>query len=606
MNVDRNKNAAPVAIWLAALGAVACALLVSLRSAENLAPTWDEGDAFYRAERVQEWLIALARGSSRERDWASLAPEGSQRRELRKYFASLESRRELFSSSALEIGFQHAIYREGHPAGCSFAIALGSLAARALGIDAFFSEKTALRFGGIFLFSLALGGVFLRTSFSFGALAGAAAVVGVVSCPHAFGHSLIAGSDSLLISSWLLAWALFPSARRSFGAAVLWGIALGVSFSAKFSGLLAAAPFLLIAFWELVSRGIARGELSRLAARLALGFAVGVAVFALVDPPLWRAPIQGLKTFWTLNTRRVGFNIPAYFFGEFYSLDRPEPPWNGFFWIAATTPVFLLISALAFLASQLKGWRRRGAGALNDRDDRSRLVATALLLGMTLPFVRAFPGAPPHDGVRLIVASAAFWGLLGGLGAAWIARRLFPEKRAFRFAVVALLLTPGLLDVTRRAPLYLSFYGAAVGGVVGADKLGLETTYYWDSLDADVVSRLRDFSERARVSGAPDGILFSAFSSQTLDFYRRWNTFGAAPLATISSPAAFQDLSRFGFYALQARPSAMTRFDAWVVKNAPLLFTKQIADPLPNPFSKPGAKVVVLEVYDLGGTTELK
>jgi len=594
---------------------LALAVLVTLAAlafasgrAERTPLVWDEGDAFVRAERVSEWLFAFWRGPTKLTDALQddRAPQGSQRHELRRYFSTLSSRRALFTPETLEVGFQHAIYREGHPSGYTLTIAMGSALAERLGIDALFSEKVALRFGMLLFFSLALGAVFWRTSMTFGRLAAFAAVVGIASCPRVFCHALIAGGDSLLISSWLLAWALFPTAQRVLWGAALWGAALALSFSAKFSGFLAPCPFFIVVFAELIFQRRARVHATARIGRLAFGLAIGLAIFFFVNPTLWNAPLHSLKTFWVLNTQRAGFNIPTYFFGEFYSLDHPLPWWNGIFWCIATVPSVLAACAVAMGVATAFPKRNEDSPRRAARDERGTLLWTAIAMALTLPTIRAMPGTPVHDGARLLIASTAFWGLLGGLGAAHVARALtqLNSRRcafALRVALACALLAPGVADLILCAPQYLSFYSAAVGGLTGAVKRKLEPTYYWDSFDEAVATRLSNLSERARETGRPDGILFNAFSSQTLEYYRRWNVCGDARLATISNPTTLRELPDFGFYVLQRRPSAVSTLDAYVAKNAKLLFTKTTRDPLPNVVDCDRENITLLEVYDISG-----
>lgn len=576
-------------------------LLFLLWSAERLPLTWDEGDAFTRAERVAEWFNALRLGPEylRTTDFVTKAPEG-QRRELRRYFATLASRRALFAPDALEVGFQHAIYREGHPSGYTLTIASGNALARAFGVAAFFSEKTALRFGGILLFTIAVFAVYWRTADVFGRLLGVAAALGALSCPRVFCHALIAGGDSLLISSWMLAWAFFPAAKRSCWGAVLWGWSLGISFSAKFSGFLIVAPFFVVFCLEQLFFRSKRPEAFRVLLRLALGVAAGLTFFMAVNPTLWHDPIRGLLTFWTLNTQRDGFNIPIWFFGRLCSMTRPLPWWNGFFWVVATVPSVLTFMALGTLAVFAKN---RSAAAKDD-GKRASLVLTALAMGLTLPVTRAFPGLPTHDGARLLVASVVFWGILGGLGAGlaarWFSERFRKGKTLVGVVTLSLLLAPGIVDMLLIAPQYLSFYSAFVGGLGGAAKAGLEPTYYWDSFDSGVAEELRVLAARARDDGRPSGILFSSFSSQTLEYYRRWNILPFPEVATISNPAAQRDLTPYGFYVLQRRPGILTAFDFVVIKNAEPTLTKSVRDPLPNPFCFGRRDTIVLEVYEMG------
>ena len=639
------------------LAAAALALLAAfLRAAESLPLTWDEGDAFNRAERVAEWTDALllpgrvnnpdvaAAENPTLADPTLVEPadlgDSVQRRELRRYFATLPDRGSLFRPDVLAVGFPHAIHREGHPAGYSELIAFGAWLAQRLRLDKLgFSPKVGLRFGQTLLFLLALVALWRAVTRSFGPLAGACALVGVVSCPRVFCHALIAGGDSLMISSWLLAFAAWTASRRSIPGAIALGLAAGASFSAKYSGLAIFAPIGLTAaadavviFLRVLRRRVPVTAAIRSLFGVALRFVVVCLAaglfFLLLNPTLWHDFPRSLLVFWRLNTTRDGLNIPTYFFGEYYSLDRALPWWNGLFWILATTPTPLLVLALGAVGRGILTARRDAAPVAVDADvdsapaasatflaplgDRTSLVLFAAIAGLTLPLVRAIPGLPVHDAARLMIASMSFWGVLGGLGSAFAAAAL-GAFIAVRFArplarprvasvgavvVAAALLAPGVVDVFRAGPSYLSFYSAAVGGVRGAASLKLEPTYYWDGLDGVVVGRLRELVREAQEEGRPDGILFSAYSSQNLDFLRRWDLFGTQTLGTVSNPAVASDISGYGFYVMQMRPSAREGFDYLVEANAPRLLTKRVGDPIPIPWTSGDAPDAIV-VYQL-------
>ncbi|MGN0930183.1 MAG: hypothetical protein ACI4NP_00510 [Thermoguttaceae bacterium] len=564
----------------------ALVFLGTLHLASTAPLTWDEGDAFNRAVRVEEWFRALVVGPERTRRDDPREVDG-ERRELRLYFSTMPSRVALFSPETLEIGFQHLIYREGHPSGASLAIAFGDFATRALPWS--ISEKTRFRSGCVFLFSAALTVVFWRVRRDYGTAIALAGTACVLFSPRVLGHAIIAGGDSLLISSWLAAWALFDSARGAGTRAILWGAAVAVSFCAKSSGFLLVLPFALVAVAGLATRRLAGRE----AARLVFGLVVALALFLLANPPGWRDPFAAASTFWRLNTERAEFNIPIYFFGELYSPTRPLPFWNGFFWLIAATPA--LLSVLAILAI----FSRRGASAPLTG------TPTAFLLAITIPLARILPGIPVHDGARLLIASVALWSLLGGLGAGrvalWAASRVSSERARRRRVVaatcLALCVAPSAADALGSRPQFLSFYSAFVGGVEGATRMGLEPTYYWDGFDAQVASRLHELSAEARAQGRPDGILFGSFSTQTLDYYARWGVFGAARVATVSNPAATQNVEQYGFYVLQRRPSGYVPFDLTLLKEGKLLLRKNARNPMPLPFAERG-KTPILDVYE--------
>lgn len=593
-----------------AVGVVALAAL--LASSEATPLTWDEGDAFNRAACVAGWTGAVV-------DAAAEKFSINNNDKIAENAAAKPGLRELFSDAALAAGWPCAIYREGHPGGYPAAIAAGKgVATRIL---PFLSEKTKMRFGSIALFALALTAVFWRTSALFGRVFGVAAVVGIATIPRVFGHAQLAGGDSLLISSWLIAWSVFDPFWRKKRSAICWGIAVGVSFCAKFSGFAVAVPFLFVNICAAISVLVAknRAEARRIGGRTALGFAVAAAVFFAMNPPLWSRPFSGFETFVALNVRRDGFEIPILFLGKLYSPSRPLPFWNGFFWLGTTIPTPLLaFAAVGVAATIFAGARRFGTifDAIFRKNGENRDVSlsetetvakfaqsarfwaatTALALGLTLPIVRAFPGTPPHDGARMLIASFPFWGILAAIGAKIAFERFAGSGKTARTVAASAILAAfgvGVGDLLFSAPQYLSFYNAAIGGVAGATRRGMEPTYYWDAFDAETVAVLNAKIDAARDAGRPSGVLFGAFSTQTLDYYRRWGTLKTNEVATISASDAFLLREKYGFYVLQRRPSGLTALDLTLMKTARPLARKFVA----NPYCR-DKKVVALEIYD--------
>lgn len=740
--------------WEAALVGVV-ALAATLAATERTPLTWDEGDAFVRAERVAAWTRAVVvgpqkltekldasdvkpekstqilplnadvgekggRGEEGERRERPERPErprfGEVERAALEYFSRFDGRRALFSERAIEAGWPHVVYREGHPAGYSIAIAAGR--AFALRFLPFLSEKAAFRLGPIFLFALALAAVFYRVARNWGRFAAILAVVGIATIPRVFGHAQLAGGDSLLISSWLLAWAFFDAALASKRGAVVLGAAVGVSFCAKFSGFAVVAPLTAgtvaalwsrrrgrtqvwektrkIGAWEEMDKresgsdasGTRRDGVGATTGRLALAAAVATAVFFATNPPLWARPFAGFETFVSLNLRRDGFDIPIYFLGQIYSPSRPLPCWNGFFWLATTVPAALLaFAAFGTVAAAFPKSRKNRAvgenskvgtrgevGANSEKGENgatagrtqtaqatqaARLAQTAqtendragtveanardggegperfaaglaLAFAATLPIVRFLPGIPTHDGARLLIASFPFIAILAAFGATVFVERCGETgktgelgkisetgerigrkrrngarnkgKRTARRlaqAIVVAAFAVGGVDLLRSAPQYLSFYNAALGGVVGAQRRGMEATYYWDAFDGETVAWLNAKIAAARADGRPTGVLFGSFSSQTLDYYRRWGTLATPEIATISSPDAFANRERFGFYVVQRRPSGWTTLDLALFKTARPIYRKTLRNPFD--FRAENAvrrEAVLLEIYD--------
>jgi hypothetical protein len=99
------------------------------------------------------------------------------------------------------------------------------------------------------------------------------------------------------------------------------------------------------------------------------------------------------------------------------------------------------------------------------------------------------PGVPNYDGVRLFLPVFPFLALLAGVGVQngwrWVVRR--SRSRPWRplFLLVAFFLSQAGATVLIH-PYELSYYNALVGGLWGADRLGLETTYWHDPVNRAV------------------------------------------------------------------------------------------------------------------------
>lgn len=510
------------------LGSVLLAVLCAsalLVTSPGLPMVWDEGDAIVRAERIpQEW--------------------------------------------------QYTTRREGHPAFYGMVIAAGRWVSAG-----WLRPLDAARFGPMMLFGLAAGAMFWRICREYSAAAAVGAVAALMLLPRMFAHAHFALMDGPLTSCWVLAWAAFPtggrgaSARARWPGAILWGIALGMTFSCKATGWIAPLPFIA---WVALYR-------DRAAARaLAVGLPLAAATFFVLNPPLWHDPLHGWVEFFDLNlhrAERLGLNIPIQFLGESHDLGNPLPWYNTLLWTAITVPVGTLLLAAVGIIAVVCRCRADRAGIL--------LVANWLVLLI----VRALPMTPPHDGVRLFLPSFAFLAGLAGVGCAeilaaagipalsWLRGSRGDEPRGAlvflkrpRFAplvVVALILIYGgsASSLYWYAPQWLSYYNLLIGGLPGAKAVGMEPTYYWDGLDRSVLDWLHANTEPG------EKIRFGAISADNVELMRRprWRK--------LERGTQFDDSpGRFRWYVLQHRPGPWERqpVDPWLVKNARPAYRKTI------------------------------
>jgi hypothetical protein len=187
--------------------------------------------------------------------------------------------------------------------------------------------------------------------------------------------------------------------------------------------------------------------------------------------------------------------------------------------------------------------------------------ACALVLGnwALLLIVRALPGAPPHDGIRLLLPSFAFLAILAASGATGLRARI--RSRAAGWGAVALLLAGSASSVVWYFPQCLSYYNLVAGGVRGALEMGMEPAYWWDGLDREALTWLRANTREG------EKIAFSRISEANLRLLVGWGELprGAQP----SAPGEYR------WYVLQHRQSAMTQADHELLR-APPAFLRTI------------------------------
>jgi hypothetical protein len=521
------------------LVSVACAAAL-LATSPGLPMTWDEGSAIWRSGGIRRWAELVVAPDPGQQPLPPLSREG-----IAKYWP-------------------YTTQIEGHPALYGIVIAMG----RSIS-DGWLGPLDSARFGPILLFAVAAGAMFYRIARDDSILAALAAVAALMLLPRMFAHAHFASFDGPLVSCWILAWAAFAPARESWRGACLFGIALGMTFSAKATGWIAPLPFVA---WTLAYRDRAGAKGLALALPLALG------TFFLLNPPLWHQPVQGWITFFQMNLNRGGFNISTQFFGRMYNLDHPLPWYNTIVWTGITVPVGLLFLTIVGMAVALRRWRRDRAGTL--------LVANALVLLL----VRALPWAPPHDGVRLFLPAFAFLAALSGVGAAAVVafaeRRVVAGVRSRWVAVggVLLLYAASATSLVWYGPQWLSYYNLLIGGLPGATALGMEPTYYWDGLDRSVLDWLDRHTE------GDDKVHFAASSTENLHLMRAW---GTMPVEFRSSvPGTYR------WYVLQHRPSAWQPPDRWLIEHAEPAYRKVIRHGGVGPWRLDDVPLV--EVYSYG------
>jgi hypothetical protein len=239
------------------------------------------------------------------------------------------------------------------------------------------------------------------------------------------------------------------------------------------------------------------------------------------------------------------------------------------------------------------------------RDPSKRASGYWILLNLSaLLIIRALPGTPVHDGVRLFCPVFPFLAMIAGIGGATLwsgslcpagISRLgtFRQRTGIfrislsRISLVGIYLMC-LFNLFWYAPQWLSFYNPIVGGLSGAVRVGMEPTYYWDGLDNEVLDWLK--------KNTKDGekMMFSIHSRKTLQLYRL-----EIPFDVSTATTTYEELTsgEYRYYILQLRPSGMFERDVQIRERKKTVFTKTIRNGGWG-FWNLGS-VPIIEIYDV-------
>jgi len=454
---------------LCGLGVGLATLALMLATEPQMVIGWDEGYTLGREARLRDWFRALRDPPRFARNWKPpvlelVQPDGTRPPSPEE----LDTRQELlFGRGTLEWFWPFA--REephGHP---PFYALLG------LAGDLLVPSWRALpraRLGPIMLFSVTAGVIFGFFFSRSGVPAAALAAGSWALQPNLFGHGHYAAYDGVLASLWVLAVIVFahavipkvgsaPAGIR-WGSTVILGLITGCAAATKLTGWFVPLPFLV---WAVLYRN---GNGLKI---LVLAVFIGLIVLLALMPPWWQGPLSGIVRFFDSNLNRAkSIPIKMQFLGTTYNTPRESLPWyNTLLWTVLVTPIGLLfLGGVGFWAA-VRSWRTEPIGLL---------IAGHWAFLMIL---RALPGAPGHDGVRLFLPAFGLLALLGGFGVKSLVER---GARSVKPAV-ALALVEGAMSIALMMPMPLSYFSPLVGGLPGATALGMEPTYYWDALDPE-------------------------------------------------------------------------------------------------------------------------
>jgi hypothetical protein len=303
-----------------------------------------------------------------------------------------------------------------------------------------------------------------------GMIAGLAAAVALITMPRFFFHAHLTALDVPAATTILATVCPFwgtqqrTSLRTDCWLGLVWGIALGTKINAV------VVPIVL-GLWVLLFRR--RRYLFR---RLAVMGLIGTPLSLVAWPWLYHETLPRLDEyvrFVTIDHWKIG----QWYLGRIYM----PPPWH-FTLVLAVVVVPLTLMLLAVLGI---------AGTTIDK--RLRPLGGLLVLGALMPMVLLMTAQEVYDNERLFMPTFPFLATLAGLGFGWLVQglrramsRIGKPEWSPTLAVLSAvaLLAPHLMSAGTLYPHLLSYYSELIGGLPGATRLGLETTYWCETYAA--------------------------------------------------------------------------------------------------------------------------
>jgi 4-amino-4-deoxy-L-arabinose transferase-like glycosyltransferase len=314
-------------------------------------------------------------------------------------------------------------------------------------------------------FALLVALVSHTTAVRYGRAAGVVAGLSLLMMPRMFAHAHLGALDTFLCLFWtaalIAAERALLSGRPILGmllAGLVWGLAILTKIHAWL------LPPILLAYV------LACGVSVRRLLALAVWGVSGLVVFCAGWPWLWYDTADRLRAYFGTGVERAALLVQ--YFGQVYA-DRDVPWHYPWFYFAVTVPIGLHALGVFGL---VRGVRLRKVDAF------PLLLAGAIVTFLVLFSTRV----PVYDGERLFLVAFPLWSILigAGFGAAWAG-----QSRLWRLILGALVAAQayGLLALH---PFGLSYYNLLVGGLPGAERLGLELTYWGDAVDGVLLGTL--------------------------------------------------------------------------------------------------------------------
>ena len=311
--------------------------------------------------------------------------------------------------------------------------------------------------------------------------------------PRVFAHGHFAAYDIPIALVWFIVTWTFIKGTSSIKWSICVGLISGLALLTKENAVFLIIPLLL---WGQIYK---RKFYAR---NIYFILLLSPIVFIALWPRLWHDPFSNLIKFYLYHVRHNPVNV--FYLGKTYGA-QPAPWHYPFILLATTVPSATLLLSIygihAYIRKHLK-------------DKISGMVVINILF---LLILMSLPIAQKYDGIRLFMPVFPFLAVLAGVGFSELHKRVsIVKKYKFLPNMLYLLLLPALITLIRIHPYQTSYYNMFIGGIRGAHKRGMETTYWGDCLTIETLKFLNDNTPRnGRIVFYPIGSFVPGFYKET-------------------------------------------------------------------------------------------
>lgn len=417
-----------------------CALIAILLTLADVGVTWDE-----------PLYMKASRGYM---TWLGLLKQGLQQRDLREPFSDAAIARWWMQHPTLEL----------HPPLGKFLSSLTWAALRGV-----LGDISAHRVSNAALFSFLVALVFWMIASAYDTASGIFAALSLVLMPRMFFHAHLANIDTTVAITWFLAMYLFWrfTVTHNWHLVLLTGVAFGLAFGTKLNAIV--MPLVWGIWWLLFDRRW------RTLVKLFVTGAIGAVVFIAMWPWLYHDTLSRLLYYFFMASRFK--DRPQFYLGQMPA----HVPWHyPFVMTLAVVPLVITVMYLLGFAQVIR-----------NKSDRTGWL---LILNALVPLlIAATPFQAVYSGERHFIPAYPYLACLAGVGfgsvvsvlsIAWqhFYKQVSLHQARWLFGLIlALLLVSPFFSIVDIHPYELSYYSELVGGLPGATRLGLETTFWCET-----------------------------------------------------------------------------------------------------------------------------